>query len=108
MPWGNEVRKAKKAAMNKSRRRAAKKAQEDYTVTDKEVKKSIRKDKWDHNDNLAKQAEEAAGQGNLRELYMVTTKLSNKFQQTDKPVKDKNSTSLTSTARGTEEMGRTL
>lgn len=63
--------------MNKSRRRAAKKAQEDYTVTDKEVKKSIRKDKWDHNDNLAKQAEEAAGQENLRELYMVTTKLSN-------------------------------
>lgn len=40
-----DVRKAKKAAKNKSRRRAAKKAQEDYTATDKEVKKSIRKDK---------------------------------------------------------------
>lgn len=37
------MRKATKAAMNKSRRRAAKKAQEDYTVTDKEVRKASEK-----------------------------------------------------------------
>lgn len=35
-----------------------------YTTTDKEVKKSIRKDKREDIDNLAKQAEKVAGQGN--------------------------------------------
>lgn len=102
-----DVRKEKKAALNTSRTRAAKaKAQEDYTTKDKEVNKSISKDKWDHIDNLVKLAEEAAGQGNLREMYMVTMKLSNKFRQTDKPVKDKNRNSHN---RGTtKEMGRTL
>lgn len=83
--------KEKKAALKASRTRAAKaNVQEDYTAKDKEVNKSIRKDKRDHIDNLVKQAKEAAGQGNLRELYMVTMKLSNKFQQTYKPEKDKN------------------
>lgn len=40
-----DVRKAKKAAMNKSRRRAAKKkkAQEDYTATDKKLRKASEK-----------------------------------------------------------------
>lgn len=87
IPCGKE----KKAALKASRTRAAKaNVQEDYTAKDKEVNKSTRKDKRDHIDNLVKQAKEAAGQGNLRELYMVTMKLSNKFQQTYKPVKDKN------------------
>ncbi|XP_062587192.1 uncharacterized protein LOC134248835 [Saccostrea cucullata] len=93
-----EERKEKKAVLNTSRTRSAKtEAQEDYTATDKEVKKSIRGDKRDYIDNLAKQAEEAAGQVNLKELYMITKKLSNKFQQTDKPVKDKNRKTLTTT-----------
>lgn len=83
--------KEEKAALKASRTRAAKaNVQEDYTAKDKEVNKSIRKDKGDHIDNLVKQAKEAAGQGNLRELYMVIMKLSNKFQQTYKPEKDKN------------------
>ena len=53
------------------------------------MKRSIRKDKRDYIENQASQAEEAAGQGNLKDLYLVTKKLSGKFQQTDKPVKDK-------------------
>lgn len=40
--------------------------------------------------SLTKQAKEAAEQGYLRELLMVTKKLSRKFQRTDKRVKDKN------------------
>ena len=32
---------------------------------------------------LASQAEEAAGQGNLKDLYMLTRKLSGKFQQSE-------------------------
>nr|KAG5697993.1 hypothetical protein BaRGS_005811 [Batillaria attramentaria] len=65
------------------------KAQEEYTAADRGVKRSTRKDKRDYIDNLASQAEEAARQGNLKDLYQVTKKLAGKFQQTDKPVKDK-------------------
>ena len=87
-----------KTALNTSRTRSAKKkAQKEYTTTDREVKRSIRKDKRDYIDNLASQAEEAAGQGNLKDLYLVTKKLAGKFQQTDKPVKDKAGNPLTTT-----------
>nr|KAG5701806.1 hypothetical protein BaRGS_000796 [Batillaria attramentaria] len=82
-----EVRKEKKTALNTSRTRRAKaKAQEEYTAADREVKRSTRKDKRDYIDNLASQAEEAARQGNLKDLYQVTKKLAGKFQQTDKPI----------------------
>ena len=64
---------------------------------DREVKRSIKKDKRDYIDDQARQAETAARQGNLRDLYLVTKKLTGKFQQTDKPVKDKNGTPLTTT-----------
>nr|KAG5686382.1 hypothetical protein BaRGS_018690 [Batillaria attramentaria] len=93
-----EVRKEKKTALNTSRTRRAKaKAQEEYTAADREVKRSTRKDKRDYIDNLASQAEKAARQGNLKDLYQVTKKLASKFQQTDKPVKDKNGHPLTTT-----------
>ena len=48
-------------------------------------------------DDQARQAETAAGQGNLRDLYLVIKKLAGKFQQTDKPLKNKNGNSLTTT-----------
>lgn len=35
-------------------------------------------------DNLAKRVKEATGQGNLREVHLVTMKLSNEFQQKKK------------------------
>ena len=76
--------------------RAAKaKAQEEYTAADREVKRSIKKDNREYIDDLARQAETAAGQGNLGDLYQVTKKLTGKFQQTEKPVKDKNGNPLT-------------
>ena len=81
---------------NNNRTRAAKaKAQEEYTAADREAKRSIKKDKRDDIDDPSRQAETAAGQGNLRDLYLVTKKLMVKFQQTDKPVKDKNGNPLT-------------
>ena len=64
---------------------------------DREVKRSIKKDKRDYIDDLARQAETAAGQGNLRDLYLVTKKLTGKFQQTGNSVKDKNGNPLTTT-----------
>ena len=84
--------------LNTSRTRAAKvKAQEEYTTVDRQVKRSIKKDNRDYIDDLAREAETAAGQGNLRGLYLVTKKLTGKFQQTDKPVKGKNGNPLTTT-----------
>ena len=61
------------------------------------MKRSIRKDKRDYIENQASQAEEAAGQGNLKDLYLVIKKLSGKFQQTDKPMKDKDGDQPTTT-----------
>ena len=91
-----ETRRERKTVLNNSRTRAAKaRAQEEYTAVDREVKRSIKKDKRDYIDDLARQAEIAAGQGNLRDLYLVTKKLTGKFQQTDKPVMDKNGNPLT-------------
>ena len=67
--------------LNNNRTRAAKtKAQEEYTAADREVQRNIRKDKRDYIDDLARQAETAAGQGNSRDLYLVTKKLKGKFQ----------------------------
>ena len=88
----------RKTVLNNSRTRAAKaRTQEEYTAVDREVKRSIRKDKRDYIDDLARQADIDARQGNLRDLYMVTKKLTGKFQQTDKPVKDKNGNPLKTT-----------
>ena len=93
-----ETRRERKTVLNNSRTRAAKaRAQEEYTAVDREVKRSIKKDKRGYTDYLARQAETAAGQGNLRDLYLVTKKLTGKFQQTDKPVMDKNGNPLTTT-----------
>jgi len=40
------------------------------------VRRSIKRDKRSHLDNLAKHAEEAAAQGNMKELYNTTKKIS--------------------------------
>ena len=86
-------------SLSSSQTRAAKaRAQEEYMVVDREVKRSIKKDKRDYIDDLARQAETAAGQLNMRDLYLVTKKLMGKFQQTDKPVSDKNGNPLTTTS----------
>ena len=82
--------------LNNSRTRAAKaRAQREYTAVNREVKRSIKKDKRDFIDDLARQAETAAGQGNLRDLYLVAKNLTGKFQQTDKRVMNKNGNPLT-------------
>ncbi|CAH1268867.1 Hypp4012 [Branchiostoma lanceolatum] len=93
-----DTRKQKKAVLNASRTRSEKvKAPKAYTAVEKEVKKSIKRDKRDHIEDLAKQAEEAAGKGNLKDLYIRTRKLAGKFPQVDKPVRDKEGNLLTTT-----------
>ena len=104
-----ETRRERKTVLNNSRTRAAKaRAQEEYTAVDREVKRSIKKDKRDYTDDLARHAEIAAGQGNLRDLYLVIKKLTGKFQQ-DRQASDGQEREPTdNNQRTAETMGRTL
>lgn len=90
-----QERKTKKAILNTCRTRASKAAaQQQYTRAHKEVRRSIKRDKRSHIDNLARQA---AARGNMKELYNTTKKLAARYQVTDKPIKDKQGKTLTST-----------
>ncbi|VDO59379.1 unnamed protein product [Schistosoma margrebowiei] len=72
-----QERRNKRAAINTSRTRAEKaKAQAEYTEVNEQVKKSIRTDKRKYVEDLAKTAEKAAREGNMRKLYDITKKLS--------------------------------
>ena len=61
------------------------------------MRRSIKRDKRSHIDNLARQAEEAAARGNTKEIYNTTKKLAARYQVTDKPIRDKQGKTLTST-----------
>ena len=73
------VRREKKAALNIAKTRAAKaQRQAEYTEANKEVKKSARMDKRNFIEGLAQEAEDAAGKGDMKEVYRITKKLSGK------------------------------
>ena len=85
-----EERKRKKAEINNSRTRAQRnKSQKEYANANKEVKKSLKRDKKEFVDKLAKEAEDAAYQGNMRQLFDTIKTLSGKFSKVERPVKDK-------------------
>lgn len=84
-----QERKRKKAEINSSHTRARKaKAQEQYTEANRIVKRSIRADKRNYMEALAAEAEDAAQNGNMREMYTNIKKLSGKFSQPERPVRD--------------------
>ena len=60
-----------------------------YRCKDKEVKKSMRQDKRKWVDHLAMEAEEAAHNGRMKEVYDITKTLSNDKRKTTNTVKDK-------------------
>ena len=60
-----------------------------YRCKDKEVKKSMRQDKRKWVDHLAMEAEEAARNGRMKEMYDITKTLSNDKRKTTNAVKDK-------------------
>ena len=92
-----QVRKEKKAVLNNSRTRSTKAAaREQYTVANRAVKKSVRTENVNFIDSLAKEAEDAAARGNMKQLYDTTRKLAGKFKQAERPIKDKNGIILTS------------
>ncbi|VDP33080.1 unnamed protein product [Schistosoma margrebowiei] len=85
-----QEKRNKKAAITTSRTRAAKaKVQAEYTEVNKQVKRSIRTDKRKYVEDLAKTAEKAAREGNMRQLYDITEKLSGNRRKAERPVKSK-------------------
>ncbi|VDP23619.1 unnamed protein product [Schistosoma margrebowiei] len=89
-------RKNNKAALNNSRTQAEKvQAQAEYIEANKEVKKSIRADKNKYMEELAKTAEKASREGNMKQLYDTTKKLSGKYSKPERPVKDKEGKPIT-------------
>ncbi|VDP22473.1 unnamed protein product [Schistosoma margrebowiei] len=85
-----QERRNKKAAINTSRTRAEKaKAQAEYTEVNKQVKRSIRTDKRKYVENLAMTEEKVAIEGNMRQMYDITKKLSGNHRIPERPVKSK-------------------
>ena len=92
-----QVRKEKKGAINNSRTRAAKAtAQEEYTEANRAVKNSVKTYKANFIEELAREAEDASAQGNMKQLYEITRTFAGKYKRTDRPIKDKNGNVLTS------------
>ena len=91
-----EARKKEKDVLNRSRTRAQKaKALVRYSKANREVKQSIRKDRRNFVDDLARQAEEAAGKGDLKEVYSITRTLAGVRKTTDRPVRAESGEVLT-------------
>ena len=83
-----QQRRELKEKVNNSRTRAEKaSAQREYNRCHKEVRQSIRRDKRSQVERLAKEAELAAAQRNMKELYNITRKLSGPYKQSNKPIK---------------------
>ncbi|GFS22851.1 endonuclease-reverse transcriptase [Elysia marginata] len=59
------------------------------------VKRSVREDKRKYLGGLAQDAENAAANGNLREVYSITKRLSGKCQSGDKPIRARDGKLLT-------------
>ena len=75
--------RGKKEVLNRSKTRATKATvQKEYQAANKDVKKIVRRDKKKYIENLAQQAEEAAGKKNFKELYLTSKKLTGKLKQT--------------------------
>ena len=62
----------------------------EYETKNRVVKQSTRRDKRSHIEKLAKNAEEAAFIGDLRELYKITKESVNANTKPDPPVLDLN------------------
>ncbi|VDP16563.1 unnamed protein product [Schistosoma margrebowiei] len=85
-----QKRRNKKATINTSRTRAEKaEAQAEYTEVNEQVKRSIRTDKRKYVEDLATTAEKAAREGNMRQQYNTTKKLSGNHRKPERPVKSK-------------------
>ena len=85
-----EDRKRLKEGINQARTRQQKQtAATRYNEKAKEVKKQLRADKRAFYNELAEQAETAAGKGDLKSLYVTTRVISGKGTKRNVPIRDK-------------------
>ena len=68
----------------------------EHTALNKEVKKSARRDRRDHVERMAQDAEDAAGRGDMKELYQITKRLAGKKSTQQQHVLSKDGETLTS------------
>jgi len=73
----------------------------------RQVKKSTTADKRSFINGLTEEAETAAGKRDMNRLYKITRTLSGKNKVPSRPVKDKNSETITDEAKELK-MGRTF
>ena len=85
----NRAAKGGKNTTNMARTRKQKRdASKRYQELNREVKRRCRRDRMVYVELEAKRAEEAGKRGNARTLYAITRKLSGRFQNTCKPVRN--------------------
>ena len=84
-----ERRKLKKKIGLTRSEKLKNKARNDYSEKDKEVKRSLRKDKRDWRKGGAQEAEDAASQGQMQGVYESTRKLYNEGPRKAGMVKNK-------------------
>ena len=84
-----ERRKLKKKIGLTRSEKLKNKARNDYSEKDKEVKRSLRKDKRDWRNGVAQEAEDAASQGQMQGVYESTRKLYNEGPRKAGMVKNK-------------------
>ena len=88
-------RKQLKDRVNRSQDQAEKlELQAQYWAKNREVKRSARSDKRKFIHELTEEAENAAGQRNMKRLYEITKALSGKNNNPSRPVKDKNGNTI--------------
>ena len=90
-----ERRKLKKKINDAKSERLRKRWQEEYRKKDKLVKRSLRRDKREWANDIAKEAEGAAAVGNMKGVYDATRKLCNDRPKNITMVKDKEGRLLT-------------
>lgn len=90
-----ERRKLKKKIGDARSERLKNKARNDYREKDKEVKRSLRKDKRDWINSATQEAENAARQGQMKGVYEATTRLCNEGPRKVGTVKSKEGRLLT-------------
>jgi hypothetical protein len=95
----NTRRELKKKVIDAKSERLKERYAHQYQEANRDVKKLIRADKREYMDSLAKQAEEAAGQGDQGTVYRIIKTISGKYRgSTEAPVTDKQGRLLTSDA----------
>ena len=80
---------------NTNSERIKNRIREKYKEIDREVKKQVKKDKKTWVDNIAQEAEEAAGKHHMKTLYSITKRLTNDKPKSCATIKDKQNKIIT-------------